>query len=46
MAPRLAVEILGDVRCPLELLQRVVTVSLQTQKIGASLPPLDIREDG
>jgi len=30
----------------LELFQRVVTVSLETQKIVAALPPLDIREDG
>jgi len=33
-------------RCPLELFLRVITVSLETQKIVASLPPLDIREDG
>ena len=41
-----AIETMGNPRYPLELFQRVVTVSLETQKIIASLPPLDIREDG
>ena len=41
-----AIETMGDPRYPLELFQRVVTVSLETQKIVAALPPLDIREDG
>lgn len=31
---------------PLELFQRVVTVSLETQKIVAALPALTIREGG
>ncbi len=41
-----AIETMGDPKYPLELFQRVVTVSLETQKIVAGLPPLDIREDG
>lgn len=41
-----ATETMGNPRYPLELFQRVVTVSLETQKIVASLPPLDIRDDG
>jgi len=41
-----ATETMGNPRYPLELFQRVVTVSLETQKIVASLPPLDIRNDG
>lgn len=41
-----AIETMGNPRYPLELFQRVVTVSLETQKIVAALPPLDIREDG
>ena len=36
----------GQRNLALELFQRVVTVSLETQKIVAALPPLDIREDG
>jgi len=41
-----AIETMGNPKYPLELFQRVVTVSLETQKIVAGLPPLDIREDG
>jgi len=41
-----ATETMGDAKYPLELFQRVITVSLETQKIVAALPPLDIREDG
>ncbi|KAB5405663.1 DEAD/DEAH box helicase [Pseudomonas aeruginosa] len=37
-----AVETMGNPKYPLELFQRVVTVSLETQKIVNSLPPLDI----
>lgn len=37
-----AIETMGNPKYPLELFQRVVTVSLETQKIVASLPPLDI----
>lgn len=35
-------ETMGNPKYPLELFQRVVTVSLETQKIVASLPALDI----
>lgn len=37
-----AVETMGNPRYPLELFQRVVTVSLETQKIVNALPALDI----
>jgi predicted helicase len=37
-----AVETMGNPRYPLELFQRVVTVSLETMKIVRSLPQLDI----
>lgn len=37
-----ATETMGNAKYPLELFQRVVTVSLETQKIVAALPPLDI----
>ncbi|EQM79688.1 DEAD/DEAH box helicase [Stutzerimonas stutzeri] len=37
-----AIETMGNPKYPLELFQRVVTVSLQTQKIVNALPPLDI----
>lgn len=37
-----AIETMDNPRYPLELFQRVVTVSLETQKIVASLPKLDI----
>jgi len=39
-----AVETMGDPRYPLELFQRVITVSLETMKIVRSLPALDIAE--
>lgn len=41
-----AIETMGNPKYPLELFQRVVTVSLETQKIVNALPRLDIREDG
>ncbi|WAH63919.1 DEAD/DEAH box helicase [Xanthomonas hortorum] len=41
-----AIETMHNPRYPLEMFQRVVTVSLETQKIVAGLPPLEIREDG
>ena len=37
-----AIETMGNPKYPLELFQRVVTVSLETQKIIAALPRLDI----
>jgi len=37
-----AIETMGSPKYPLELFQRVVTVSLETQKIVNSLPALDI----
>lgn len=37
-----AIETIGNPKYPLELFQRVVTVSLETQKIVAALPKLDI----
>ena len=37
-----ATETMGNPKYPLELFQRVVTVSLETQKIVNSLPALDI----
>ncbi|PJI46159.1 MAG: damage-inducible protein [Pseudomonas sp.] len=37
-----AVETMGNPKYPLELFQRVVTVSLETQKIVRALPALDI----
>lgn len=37
-----AIETMGNAKYPLELFQRVVTVSLETQKIVAGLPKLDI----
>lgn len=41
-----AVETMNNPRYPLELFQRVVTVSLETMKIVSSLPPLDIQQPG
>lgn len=41
-ANRYAVETMGNPAYPLELFQRVITVSLQTMKIVRSLPKLDI----
>ncbi|MFC0885120.1 type ISP restriction/modification enzyme, partial [Pseudomonas aeruginosa] len=37
-----AIETMGNPKYPLELFQRVVTVSLETTKIVKGLPPLDI----
>jgi predicted helicase len=37
-----AIETMGNARYPLELFQRVVTVSMETQKIVRSLPKLNI----
>lgn len=37
-----AIETIGDPKYPLELFQRVVTVSLETQKIVNALPPLNL----
>ncbi len=37
-----AIETMGNPKYPLDLFQRVVTVSLETQKIVNALPPLDI----
>ncbi|MDO3519092.1 DEAD/DEAH box helicase [Ralstonia pseudosolanacearum] len=39
-----AIETMGNPRYPLELFQRVVTVSLETMKIVQSLPRLDIQQ--
>lgn len=41
-----ATETMGNAKYPLELFQRVVTVSLETQRIVASLPILDIHPEG
>ncbi|MBX9597066.1 MAG: hypothetical protein K2X04_00655 [Burkholderiales bacterium] len=37
-----AIETMSNPHCPLELLQRVITVSLETVKIVNNLPKLDI----
>jgi predicted helicase len=37
-----AIETMGNPKYPLELFQRVVTVSLETQKLVAALPKLEI----
>jgi predicted helicase len=41
-----AIETMGNPKYPLELFQRVITVSLETLKIVKALPALDIREGG
>jgi hypothetical protein len=41
-ANRFANETVGDPFYPLKLFQRIITVSLETMKIGRALPPLDI----
>lgn len=41
-----AIETMNDPRYPLELFQRVVTVSLETMKIVKSLPRLDVQSPG
>ncbi|GAA5099154.1 type ISP restriction/modification enzyme [Bartonella acomydis] len=43
-ANRYAVETMGNPAYPLELFQRVITVSLETMKIVKKLPKLEIRE--
>ncbi|MEO4002012.1 type ISP restriction/modification enzyme [Mesorhizobium sp. CAU 1732] len=43
-ANRYAIETVGNPAYPLELFQRVITVSLETMKIVRSLPALDISE--
>ncbi|MGF7158091.1 DEAD/DEAH box helicase [Bartonella heixiaziensis] len=43
-ANRYAVETIGNPAYPLELFQRVITVSLETMKIMKKLPKLEIRE--
>ncbi|AQX30818.1 hypothetical protein BscR1v2_008860 [Bartonella schoenbuchensis R1] len=43
-ANRYAVETVGNPAYPLELFQRVITVSLETMKIVRDLPKLEIRE--
>ncbi|WP_231600324.1 DEAD/DEAH box helicase [Stutzerimonas frequens] len=40
-----AIETMGNPKYPLELFQRVVTVSLETMRIVRDLPPLDIGTD-
>ncbi len=39
-----ATETMGNAKYPLELFQRVITVSLETMKIVEGLPELDIDE--
>ncbi len=41
---RYAVETIGNPAYPLELFQRVITVSLETMKIVKKLPKLEIKE--
>ncbi len=43
-ANRYAVETVGNPAYPLELFQRIITVSLETMKIVKSLPKLEIKE--
>ncbi len=43
-ANRYAVETIGNPAYPLELFQRVITISLETMKIVKNLPKLEIRE--
>ncbi len=43
-ANRYAIETIGNPAYPLELFQRVITVSLETMKIVKNLPKLEIRE--
>lgn len=45
-ANRYAVETAGDPAYPFKLFCRMFTVSLKTQRIVKSLPPLDIMEPG
>lgn len=39
-----AIETMGNPKYPLELLQRVITVSLETMKIVNNLPKLDLKK--
>ena len=39
-----AIETVGNESYPLELLQRIISVSLQTLEIIKNLPPLDVAE--
>jgi predicted helicase len=41
-----AIETMGNPKYPLELFQRVITISLETLKIVKALPALEIREGG
>ncbi|MCX7515418.1 hypothetical protein [Frateuria sp. STR12] len=41
-----AIETMGNPRYPLELFQRVITISLETLKIVQALPTLDILDGG
>lgn len=41
-ANRFTLESMGDPACPLKLLQRVITVSLETMKIVRAMPRLEI----
>jgi len=41
-ANRFAIETMGDPAYPLKLLQRVITVSIETMKIVRALPPLEV----
>jgi len=40
-----AIETMGNPKYPLELFQRVITVSLETMKIVIGLPPLTLKEE-
>ena len=44
-ANRYAVETAGDPAYPLKLLQRVITVSLETQEIVRGLPKLEFEQE-
>lgn len=44
-ANRYAIETVGDPRYPLDLLLRVITVSLETMKIVRALPELSVAKD-
>ena len=41
-----ALETMENPKYPLEIFQRMVTAILKTQNIVATLPPLDILDDG
>ncbi|UTO28995.1 hypothetical protein NMK50_03195 [Bartonella harrusi] len=42
---RYTIETIGNPAYPLELFQRVITVSLETMKIVKNLPELEIKDD-